>query len=215
METITRLMQRAWFFWLGRTAFLIFAKLVYGIRVENAGLVPRAGGLIVASNHFSVLDPPVMGVAVPREINYMAKKELFENRYMRALALGLRAFPVDRSRSDLRAVKHSLKLLRDGVAVGIFAQGTRNAGEAAALDGAAFLAIRAGVPLQPAAIWREGRRFHVRFGEPLRGAGRSRDEVKALTGELVEKINELLPPGRSLGPRPPQVTGVATESEQG
>lgn len=193
METITRLMQRAWFFWLGRTAFLIFAKLAYGITIEGRELVPRRGGLVVASNHFSSLDPPVMGVSVPREINYMAKRELFENRYMRALALGLRAFPVDRSRSDIGAVKHALRRLDEGVAIGIFAQGSRNTGDLEALDGAAFLATRAGVPLQPAAIWRQGRRFHVRFGEPIEAAGRSREEVKALTAELMRRVNELLP----------------------
>jgi 1-acyl-sn-glycerol-3-phosphate acyltransferase len=198
METITRLMQRAWFFWLGRTAFLVYAKLAYGITVKGAELVPRKGGLVVASNHFSSLDPPVMGVSVPREVNYMAKKELFENRYLRALVLGLRAFPVDRSRSDLGAIKHAMKRLREGVAIGIFAQGTRNTGDVAALDGAAFLSLRAGVPLQPAAIWREGRRFHVRFGEPIEPAGRNREEIRALTKELMERINGLLPAGRKL-----------------
>jgi 1-acyl-sn-glycerol-3-phosphate acyltransferase len=196
MELITRLMQRAWFFWFGRTAFLIFARLAYGISVEGAELVPRKGGLVVASNHFSSLDPPVLGVSVPREVNFMAKKELFENRHTRALMLGLRAFPVDRARSDLGAIKHALKLLRQGVAVGIFAQGTRNVGDVAALDGAAFLAQRAEVPLLPAAIWREGRRFHVRFGEPITATGRKREEVSALTAELMARVNALLPPGR-------------------
>ena len=198
METITRFMQRAWFFWLGRTAFLIFARLYYGIRVEGAELVPRKGGLVVASNHFSSLDPPVLGVSVPREINFMAKKELFENRYLRALMLGLRAYPVDRSRSDMGAIKHSLKRLREGVAIGIFAQGTRNAGDVEALDGASFLAIRAGVPLQPAAIWREGRRFHVRFGEPIVPREGKRTEMRALTAELMERVNALLPGGEAL-----------------
>ncbi|MEX2534874.1 MAG: lysophospholipid acyltransferase family protein [Trueperaceae bacterium] len=198
METITRLMQRAWFFWFGRTVFLIFAKLFYGLEIEGRELVPRNGGLVVASNHFSILDPPVMGVAVPREINYMAKKELFENRYMRALALGLRSFPVDRSRGDLSAIKYSLRRLEEGVAIGIFAQGSRNAGDLEALDGASFLAIKGGVPLQPAAIWREGRRYHVRFGPPIIPQGGKRDDVKAMTRELMERVNHLLPPGRAM-----------------
>ncbi|HEX7003078.1 MAG TPA: lysophospholipid acyltransferase family protein [Trueperaceae bacterium] len=199
METITRFMQRAWFFWLGRTAFLFYAKLFYGIEVEGAERVPRKGGLVVASNHFSSLDPPVLGVSVPREINFMAKKELFENRYLRALMLGLRAYPVDRSRSDMSAIKHSLRLLKEGVAVGIFAQGTRNAGDVEALDGASFLAIRAGVPLQPAAIWREGRRFHVRFGEPIVPREGKRSEMQALTRELMKRVNELLPGNEAIG----------------
>lgn len=199
METIARFMQRPWFFWFGRTVFLIYAKLVYGIRIEGAELVPRKGGLVVASNHFSSLDPPVMGVSVPREINYMAKKELFENRYLRALALGLRAFPVDRTKSDLGAMKYALRRLNEGVAIGVFAQGTRNAGDVEALDGASFLAIRAKVPLQPAAIWREGRRYHVRFGEPLMPREGKREAMQAMTRELMERVNALLPEGKALG----------------
>jgi len=193
MDFLSRLTQGKWFFWTGRTAFLGYAKLAYGLKVEGAELVPREGGLVVAANHFSSLDPPVLGVSVPREIHFMAKKELFEKPLMRALVLGLRAFPVDRERSDLGAIKHSLRLLKDGLAVGIFAQGTRNAGDKEALDGAAFLAARGKVPLQPAAIWREGRRFRVRFGEPLTPAGSGREEIGALTEELMRQINALLP----------------------
>lgn len=198
METLTRLLQGAWFFWFGRTAFLVYAKIFHGLTVIDAHLVPREGGLVVAANHFSSLDPPVLGVSVPREVNFMAKRELFENRYLRALLLGLRAFPVDRSRSDLGAVRHSLKLLRDGVAVGIFAQGTRNSGDKAALDGAAFLAVRAGVPLQPAAVWRQGRRYFVRFGTPMDAAATRREEISSLTSELMASINALLPGDREM-----------------
>jgi len=195
MDFLSRLTQGKWFLWLGRTSFLGWAKLAYGLKVEGAHLVPREGGLVIAANHFSSLDPPVLGVSIPRETHFMAKKELFEKPVMRALALGLRAFPVDRERSDLGAIKHSLRLLKDGLAVGIFAQGTRNAGDKEALDGAAYLASRAKVPLQPAAIWREGRRFRVRFGEPLIPEGSSREEISALTEELMRQINALLPEG--------------------
>ena len=181
-------------------ALRLYARLVYGLHVYGSEHVPMTGGLIVASNHISSLDPPVMGVAVPREVNYMAKKELFENRYWRTLWLGLRAYPVDRQRSDMGAVKESLRRLGAGTAVGIFIQGTRNQGDAKALGGAAFLAQRAGVPIVPAAIFREGRAYVVRFGAPIIPKGKSREETDALTEEVMNRINALRPsPQRAAG----------------
>jgi 1-acyl-sn-glycerol-3-phosphate acyltransferase len=192
LETIV---QQEWAFWFGRGCFLMYAKLFLDLRIEGQEKVPRQGGLVVVSNHFSSLDPPVMGSAMPRETNYMAKKELFEKSFwFRLLILGLRAYPVDREGNATGAIKDSIRRVKERqVAIGIFIQGTRNDGDAEALDGAAFIAQRAGVPLQPAAIWREGKKFRVRFGEPIMPKGKSREEMSALTSELMETINGLLP----------------------
>jgi 1-acyl-sn-glycerol-3-phosphate acyltransferase len=192
LETIV---QQEWAFWFGRGCFLMYAKLFLDLRIEGQEKVPRQGGLVVVSNHFSSLDPPVMGAAMPRETNYMAKKELFERSFwFRLLILGLRAYPVDREGNATGAIKDSIRRVKERqVAIGIFIQGTRNDGDAEALDGAAFIAQRAGVPLQPAAIWREGKKFRVRFGEPIMPKGKSREEMSALTSELMETINGLLP----------------------
>ena len=206
METLTRLVQRKWFYNFAVWAFRLYAQLVYGLRVYGSEHVPMTGGLVIASNHISSLDPPVMGVAVPREVNYMAKKELFENRYWRTLWLGLRAYPVDRQRSDMGAVKESLRRLHAGTAIGIFIQGTRNQGDAKALGGAAFLAQRAGVPIIPAAIFREGRAYAVRFGAPLVPKSKSREEMDALTEEVMDRINALRPPQpQHVGQNPQEV----------
>jgi 1-acyl-sn-glycerol-3-phosphate acyltransferase len=195
MKFLERIVQQDWFFWFGRTVFLIYAKLFLGLRVEGQEKVPRQGGLVVVSNHFSSLDPPVMGVSIPREANYMAKKELFEGKWwFRLIIMGLRAYPVDREGNATGAIKDSIRRVKDKqVAIGIFIQGTRNAGDAEALDGAAFIAQRAGVPVQPAAIWREGRSFVVRFGDPIMPQGKSREEASAITQTLMEKIKQLLP----------------------
>ena len=195
IDRLERLVQGKWFYDLAVVGVRSYARLAFGLRVEGAEKVPREGGLVVASNHMSSWDPPIMGVSVPREVHYLAKKELFEDRWVRILVQGLRAYPIDRNRSDLNAIKASLRKLDDGLAIGVFAQGTRNAGDASALDGAAYLAQRAGVPLQPAAIWREGRAFRVRFGEPLVPVGRSRAEAAALTAELMTRVNAMLPSG--------------------
>ncbi|HKI56966.1 MAG TPA: lysophospholipid acyltransferase family protein [Trueperaceae bacterium] len=191
---LDRLVRRKWFYVLAVNAFRTFTRLVYGLRVEDADKVPQDGrGLVVACNHVSAWDPPVVGVSVPREIHFMAKKELFASDWGALLMHGLRAFPVDRSINDIGAVKDALRQLQAGLAIGIFAQGTRNAGDKEALDGAAYLAQRAGVPLQPAAVWRDGRRFHVRFAEPIEPQGKTRDRARAMTRELMLRVNEMLP----------------------
>jgi 1-acyl-sn-glycerol-3-phosphate acyltransferase len=193
MAWLERFVSRIWFYWLAVVLFRSFTRLVYGLRIEDAHKVPRTGGLVVASNHLSSWDPPVVGVSVPREIHFMAKRELFERTGTRLLMRGLRAFPVDREANDIGAIKDALRQLKAGSAVGIFAQGTRNKGDKEALDGAAFLAQRAAVPLLPAAVWREGRRFRVRFGDPIVPEGRSRADASRTTLELMRRVNAMLP----------------------
>lgn len=168
--------------------------LGYGLRVTGREHVPRAGGCVIGVNHISAWDPPVLGVATPREIHVMAKKELFRTWIMRRVLRGLRVFPVDRESNDIGAIKEALRRLQRGHAVGIFFEGTRNpSGTAAAQQGAAYLAQRAAVPLVPAAIWREGRSFHVRFGPALPEVGRSREEMALATERLVVAVRALIP----------------------
>lgn len=197
---LLRLVEMPWFYWTVRWLFWGYASWVHDLRIEGTERVPREGGLVVAVNHISTLDPPMMGSAVPREISFMAKKELFEKDASMLLMRGLHAFPVDRSRSDVGAIKEAMRRLRAGRAIGVFVQGTRNTGDAEALDGAAFLAGRAGVPLLPAAIYREGRRFRVRFGEPFRVEGRGRVALAEATAETMTRINALLPSSTRMAP---------------
>lgn len=199
--------RRLWFYHL--TSYLVrnYARLFRGLKVEGLELIPRAEtrGLIVAGNHISSFDPPLIGSLVPREIHFMAKRELFERQPSKWVSEHLMAFPIDRSGGDTRGIKEALRFLKSGVAVGIFPQGTRNPGDAAALDGAAFLAQRADVPLQPVALWREGKRLRVRFGTPLYAEGKSREEMRALTETLMREINRMLPAAAE-GLQPPSDT---------
>ncbi len=199
--------RRLWFYHLASYLVRNYARLFRGLKVEGLELIPRAEtrGLIVAGNHISSFDPPLIGSLVPREIHFMAKRELFERQPSKWVSEHLMAFPIDRSRGDTRGIKEALRLLRSGVAVGIFPQGTRNTGEAAALDGAAFLAQRADVPLQPVALWREGGRLRVRFGRPLYAKDKSRAEMRALTETLMAEIKAMLLPTAD-GLQPPSDT---------
>jgi 1-acyl-sn-glycerol-3-phosphate acyltransferase len=182
-----------WFYYFAGFIFRNYLRLFFGLGVYGRENVPQSGGLVVASNHISWYDPPLVGCVLPREVRYMAKKELFEKQPMRWLAVALRSFPVDREGNDTGAIKEALRILRAEGAVGIFPEGTRYAEVGQAFHGAAFLAQRAKAPLLPVALWREGRRFGIRFGEPIYPQGKSREEMVALTEELMKRVRAMIP----------------------
>jgi len=194
VTVLERVFSPRWFQRFAIVVFGFYARVFRGLRVTGADLVPREGPLVVACNHFSAWDPPIVGVAIPRPLDFMAKVELFSSPLAAAFMRGLGAFPVDRSRGDVGAIKEALRRLRQGRAIGVFIQGTRNVGDAEALDGAAYLALASGAPVTPAAVWLEGRSFRVAFGEPIRPEGKGREAVKALTAETERRIRSLLPP---------------------
>lgn len=199
--------------WLYRTGWVLvrgFARLVWHLEVVGAARVPLEGGLIVASNHLSVLDPPLIGCACPRELRYMAKAELFEHRLFARFIRRLGAFPVERGTADVGAIKTALRLLGEGHAVLIFIEGTRGTGEylLPPTPGATLLARQSGAPVVPTAIvgtekaWRKGtklpRRAHIKvaFGEPLDyqklfGTRTDRTARDAFTELIMERIEAL------------------------
>jgi len=97
-------------------------KLLFAARSSGADNVPREGPLVVASNHVSYLDPPMLGTWFPRAINFMAKQELFDVPVLGPLIRAVHAFPVNREAGDLGAIRHSLRILKNGGVVGILAR---------------------------------------------------------------------------------------------
>ncbi|MGB9652482.1 MAG: lysophospholipid acyltransferase family protein, partial [Candidatus Cybelea sp.] len=89
----------------------LMARVVWRARVFGSENVPPAGALIVACNHLSYLDPPLLGCLCPRRISYMAKKELFAVPVLGSLIRALGAYDVDRRGSATRAIKRSLEVL--------------------------------------------------------------------------------------------------------
>lgn len=190
---LERIFSPRWFMPTAIVVVRTFLKMFTGLKVSGLENVPETGAAVVACNHVSSWDPPVVGVAINRKLEFMAKKELFEKPFVAAVLRGLRAFPVDRERNDIGAIKEALRRLDARRVIGIFIQGTRSEGDAAALDGAAYLAQRAGAVVVPAAIWREGRAFHVRFGKAITPTGTDRADMKRLTSRLEIEIRALVP----------------------
>lgn len=190
---LERIFSPRWFMPTAIVVVRTYLRIFMGLKVHGLENVPKSGAAVVACNHVSSWDPPVVGVAINRKLEFMAKKELFEKPFVAAILRGLRAFPVDRGRNDIGAIKEALRRLEAGRVLGIFIQGTRNEGDAAALDGAAYLAHRSGAVVVPTAIWREGRTFHVRFGEVIAPRGTQKADMKQLTSRLESEIKALVP----------------------
>jgi len=125
----------------------------FRLRVEGAGHVPHRGPAIVAMNHESALDIPLVVTASRRPITFMAKKELFKNGFASWSLNSLGGFRVDRNRFDLVAVRRALAVLGRGDVLGMYPEGTRSPGRLLPfVHGAAWLALNTGVPLVPCSI---------------------------------------------------------------
>lgn len=138
---------------LNRIGYRGLARAVYRMEIAGAERIPARGPCIIVANHESVIDPFVLALVTPRTIRYMAKAELWQNAFLRSAMEGFGAFPVFRGTGDYVALSRAGRLLANGEALGIFAQGTcfphrRRAGRA----GAARLALATGTPLVPVAL---------------------------------------------------------------
>jgi 1-acyl-sn-glycerol-3-phosphate acyltransferase len=187
---------------VGRLTIGTATKLVAPHRVYGAERVPLEGGLVVAANHFSWIDPPVLGAATPRTLYFMAKVEAHRVPGLGQLMRTFGAFAVRRGESDRDAVRTMRQIVRDGHALGMFAEGTRQRSGVPGIvqPGSAMVAITEGVPLIPAAIygsheWRLGnlRPVSVAWGEPMTfdGLPRGGKGYKEASLELERKLREL------------------------
>jgi 1-acyl-sn-glycerol-3-phosphate acyltransferase len=135
---------------------LLLAVLRPALRLEIEGLehVPAAGPLLVVANHLHNADPVLLTIAFPRPIHFMTKKEVFAVPVVKWIARWNGAFPVDRGKADRGAIRHAEAVLAQGIAVGIFPEGTRSVtgGLGRAFPGVGLIALRSGVPVVAAAI---------------------------------------------------------------
>ena len=181
----------------------------FRLRIEGASNVPRSGPVVLAMNHESALDVPLIVLACPRRLVFMAKKELFKNASVSWWLGALGAFRVDRERFDLRAVRIAGSVLRSGRVLGMYPEGTRSPGELRPfLDGAAWVALLTGAPVVPCAIagterTREARRpgvvpVRVAFAPPIAvervdDPNERRARATELTAEIRAAIDRRLP----------------------
>lgn len=143
--------------------------------------VPRTGPLLIASNHVSFADPPIVGAALPRPIHFLARSTLFHNPILGALIRKLNDLPVDRDGGGGAGLKAVLGVLEQGEGIILFPEGTRSADGSlqTARAGIGLTVIKSGAPVLPVRLlgvheaWPRQRRLprpgriRVVFGKPL------------------------------------------------
>jgi len=190
-------------------AFPIFRFLFRGQTIGISNL-PKAGGVVVVSNHGSHLDPPILGHALGRPVAFMAKSELFRVPILASIISACGAYSVKRGAGDIEALRTASKRLSQGWATGVFLDGTRqeNGRVNDPKGGAALLAGRTGCPILPVAIVNSYRAFpkgailprfvsiHLRVGELIQPPKtRKREDLTSKTKEIQIAINSMLDKG--------------------
>ncbi|MCF7838775.1 MAG: 1-acyl-sn-glycerol-3-phosphate acyltransferase [Candidatus Marinimicrobia bacterium] len=210
---MTALEQPTWVYpfvrWLVRRA----ARTWLGVSVTGRAHLPAQGPYIVAANHVSFLDPPILGAELaPITIRFMARDTLMGNRFLRWLFRRLLCVPLDRTRGDLAALRRALDTLAQGGILGLFPEGTRSPDGALqpAKGGIGFLVAKAGVPVVPAYLdgtyqalpkgrrWPRRHPVTVRFGPPITPAdisalGAGKTLYPAAAELIMQRIAALAP----------------------
>jgi len=208
-------------FRLSRFLVWLVLRALFGFRVEGGHHEPASGPLLIVSNHVSDLDPLVVGAALRRRVNFMAKIELFGPPLLRWWVTACGAFPVRRGEADRQAFRTARAVLERGEALVMFPEGTRGAGLRDLRPpepGAALLALRTGAVILPVAVigtdavFPKGARrlsrgtIRVRVAPPIRidgltsggASGRAdRERIETVGREFMDVIAQLLDDART------------------
>lgn len=170
------------------------------LRIDVSGTenIPKSGAVVLASNHVSLLDPPLIGSLVERKVHFMAKDELFKNCITNYVFKKLGAFPVKRGCADRNAIKKALDILAEEEILAIFPEGTRSKnGKLSPLEiGAVMIAVKAKSMVVPVAIKGPEKlsfanpfpKVRVNFGKPI--VVNLEDNCKDRMNELTKCLSE-------------------------
>ncbi len=191
---------------LAQAIVRVYTSLAFGLKVYGRHNVPAEGGVLLVSNHASYLDPALIGAQLWRPISYLAKSELFENRFFGWLIQKLNAYPVRQGAGDVGAMRETIHRLQEGHLLNIFPEGSRteDGNLLPIAPGVALVARRAGVPVIPVVIdgsfkaWPKGRLLpgtapvRVLFGTPMDLSNKKTDEIVSIIDRRFhEMLNDL------------------------
>jgi len=195
---------------IGWTCFRMMYAVYFRWRVFNAERVPLQGGVILASNHASFLDPPLVGSGLKRDINYLARESLFRYPGIGALLRSWNAVPVDRDGGGAKGLKTILNRLLDGNGIILFPEGTRTLDGRLqpAQSGIGLIVIKSAAPVVPVRVFGtfeaygkhvgffpRPHRLAVKYGRPmnfeaLRAEAKNCDKarLKEIYQQVADKI---------------------------
>ncbi len=162
-------------------------KIFFRFTVQGRKQIPSSGPVLLAANHNTYLDPPLIALGVWRHISYIAKKELFDIPVLNSVIRWFGTHPVARGQGDTKAVKTALRILREGKVLLMFPEGTRSSdGNLQPLEpGTAWLSLKTGAPVVPICLLGTNRALPRKalFPRPYR--------IRMLVGSpVVPKIEE-------------------------
>lgn len=174
-------------------AILYFVAIViYRVKKVGEENVPKEGAFVLCGNHVHALDAPAIVLSSKRKVVFVAKAELFKNPILNWLAKVFDIIPVKRGKQDLESMKRSLKAISKGEILGIFPEGTRKGLEknVKVKTGAAFMALRAGVPIIPVGVQGSFKPFTkviINYGKPMDFSKYYSNKPEK---EVLEKVTE-------------------------
>lgn len=182
----------------------IFLFFAYRLKVIGRENVPSEGGVLLVFNHRSYMDVVIAGVTCPRKLNFMAKSELFKKKFFARLISSLGAYPIQRGRGDIGAIKSTLAKLSDNEAVLIFPEGKRvktvdDEKHTRAKPGAVMIAVHGKVPVVPVYISGKIKFMHkvtITYGKPIYyteyyGQKLNIEQLQSLSDEMMKEIRKL------------------------
>ncbi len=188
-----------------KNLFYVFFRVLFRTQATGADHLPRNGAVLLAANHLSNWDPPLLATFLSRPVCYMAKQELFEIPIFGKAIRACHSFPVRRGAADRAAIKTALQILKSGKCLGVFPEGTRSRDGRVhkAEAGIALLAAMSGAPVVPAAIigtnhiFGEGGplpQLRVIYGEPMFFSGAHNDKaaLQAFAQQIMVEIEKLM-----------------------
>lgn len=212
----TPMPMRPWYRLAQATSRLLY-ECLFNFRIHGAENVPPSGGVVLACNHVSFLDPHAIGAGCPREACFLARKTLFKNTLQSALLHSWNVVPVDLSgKPDITGLKALMDRLRRGYAVTLFPEGTRtyDGSFQEAKPGVGLLVAKAGVPVVPVRlfgayeVWPRNQKLprrgqvDIMFGKPVyynamiadaraKGAAAMKDLYQRIADDVMEHIKAL------------------------
>jgi len=194
-------------YFIGWSFFAVWARIVFRVKFTGRENVPKRGPVLLASNHISYYDPPLVGCLLNRQLAYFAKKELFRNPVIGAILRKVNSLPVARGVVDRDALAAATFALRSGLGLVLFPEGTRSrTGE--------FLRPKAGVgliarqvecPVVPVYVhgsnrltdcFRGREKLRVAYGKPLsvdwiRSQPPGKEGYRKIAAEIMNRIGRL------------------------
>ena len=190
------------FYYIAKYALRLMYLFMFRVEIRGRENIPKNGPVIICANHSSNFDGISASIYAKRPVNFMAKKELFDNKLLGILMKNLRTFPVDRGSADMKSFKRTIELLKSGEILGIFAQGTRvKEGEKAELKaGVALFALKSDAIIIPAGITGNYKLFskvRVNYGKPFnideyKGKRVRTEELSKITSDIMSEVERLI-----------------------